>query len=145
MKDFDDAVAGGAARHKAAELMGLSQRTLKRWRQANGSVAVDQRPYIEQVKQSHQLTQEEEDAILTLCCQPEYQSLPPSQIVPLLADQGRYLASESSFYRVLKKHRQLNHRGRMQPTRRIAEPTSFTASGPNQIWSWDISYCVPRP
>lgn len=125
--------------------MGLSQRTLKRWRQANGSVAVDQRPYIEQVKQSHQLTQEEEDAILTLCCQPEYQSLPPSQIVPLLADQGRYLASESSFYRVLKKHRQLNHRGRMQPTRRIAEPTSFTASGPNQIWSWDISYCVPRP
>lgn len=121
--------------------MGLSERTLKRWRQANGSVAEDQRPYIEHVKQPHQLTLEEEEAILTLCCQPEYQSLPPSQIVPLLADEGRYLASESSFYRVLKKHRQLNHRGRMQPARRVAEPTSFTASGPNQIWSWDISYC----
>ena len=141
LKDFDEAVAGGAARYKAAEVMGLSQRTLKRWRQINGSVTMDQRPHAARVAQPHQLTQAEEEAILNTCCQPAYQSLPPSQIVPLLADQGRYLASESSFYRVLKKHQQLNHRGRMTPARKAAEPTSFTASGPNQIWSWDISYC----
>ena len=141
LKDFDEAVVGGASRYKAAEVMGLSQRTLKRWRQAKGSVAMDRRPYAARVAQPHQLTQAEEEAILSTCCQPQYRSLPPSQIVPLLADQGRYLASESSFYRVLKKHRQLNHRGRMTPARKVAEPTSFTASGPNQIWSWDISYC----
>ncbi|WNK19077.1 IS3 family transposase [Halomonas piscis] len=141
LKDFDEAVASGAARYKAAELMGLSQRTLKRWRYASGQVAPDRRPQAERVTQPHQLTQAEETVMLTLCSEPEYQSLPPSQIVPRLADQGRYLASESSFYRVLKKHRQLNHRGRMAPVRQVTQPTSFTASEPNQVWSWDISYC----
>ena len=71
-------MAGGAARYKAAELMGLSQRTLKRWRQANDDVTTDQRSQAVRVVQPHQLTQAEEKAILTLCCQPEYRSLPPS-------------------------------------------------------------------
>jgi len=62
--------------------------------------------------------------------------------VPSLADKGVYLASESSFYRVLKKHQQQNYRGRMKPPRKVPEPTSFTATGPNQVWSWDISYCA---
>jgi len=121
--------------------MELSQRTLKRWRQANGAVAEDQRPQAERVVQPHQLTHAEEAAILDTCNEQEYQSLPPSQIVPRLADKGLYLASESSFYRVLKKYQQVNHRGRMKPPRKVPEPTSFTATGPNQVWSWDISYC----
>ena len=123
--------------------MELSQRTLKRWRRANGAVAEDQRPQAERAVQPHQLTHAEEAAILDTCNEREYQSLPPSQIVPRLADKGLYLASESSFYRVLKKHQQVNHRGRMKPPRKVPEPTSFTATGPNQVWSWDISYCVP--
>lgn len=40
-----------------------------------------------------------------------------------------------------KKHRQQNHRGRMKAGRKVPDPTSFTATGPNQVWSWDISYC----
>jgi len=104
-------------------------------------VAEDQRPHTERVVQSHQLTAVEEAAIVSTCNELEYRSLPPSQIVPRLADKGLYLASESSFYRVLKKHEQLNHRGRMKPARKVPEPTSFTATGPNQVWSWDISYC----
>jgi len=104
-------------------------------------VGEDQRPQTQPIQQPHQLTPDEEEAILNTCNQPQYQSLPPSQIVPALADQGVYLASESSFYRVLKKHRQQNHRGRMKPARKVPEPTSFTATGPNQVWSWDISYC----
>ena len=61
--------------------------------------------------------------------------------MPSLADKGLYLASESSFYRILKKHQQQNRRGRMKPPRKVPEPTSFTATGPNQVWTWDISYC----
>jgi len=99
--------------------MELSQRTLKRWRQANGAVAEDQRPQAERVVQPHQLTHAEEAAILDTCNEQEYQSLPPSQIVPRLADKGLYLASESSFYRVLKKYQQVNHRGRMKPPRKV--------------------------
>ena len=63
--------------------------------------------------------------------------MPPSQIVPRLADKGLYLGSKSSFYRVFKKYEQLNNRGRMKPPRKVPEPTSFTATGPNQVWSWD--------
>src|SRR5690554_6203671 len=119
----------------------MSERTLKRWRGANGTVAEDLRPDAERAEQPYKLTQAEEVAILSACNQPEYRSLPPSQIVPSLADRGLYLASESSFYRVLKKHQQQNYRGRMKPPRKVPEPTSFTATGPNQVWSWDISYC----
>lgn len=121
--------------------MGLSQRTLKRWRQHDGTVSVDRRPEAERAEQPHQLTAAEEVAILATCNQREYHSLPPSQIVPRLADKGIYLACESSFYRVLKKHRQQNHRGRMKAGRKVPEHISFTATGPNQVWSWDISYC----
>jgi putative transposase len=105
--------------------MELRQRTLKRWRRANGAVKEDQRPQAERVVQPHQLTHAEEAAILDTCNEREYQSLPPSQIVPRLADKGLYLASESSFYRVLKKHQQLNHRGRMKPPRKVPEPTNL--------------------
>jgi len=138
---FDEAVSGGASRYRAAEVINISERTLKRWRSERGTVAEDQRPYTPQDKQPHQLTPEEEQTILNTCHQPEYQSLPPSQIVPSLADKGIYIASESSFYRVLRKHEQHHHRGRMKQRRTVLEPTSFTATGPNQVWSWDISYC----
>jgi len=138
---FDEAVSDGARRCKVADLLGVSQRTLTRWRSDDNGVNEDRRPGAEPVPQPHQLSQEEEEAILITCNLPEYRSLPPSQIVPLLADKGVYLASESSFYRVLKKHRQLNHRGRAQPSRKVPEPTSFTATGPNQVYTWDISYC----
>lgn len=47
------------------------------------------------------LTDAERQSILEVCNSEEFGHLPPSQIVPRLADQGRYIASESSFYRVL--------------------------------------------
>jgi transposase InsO family protein len=86
------------------------------------------------------LSEEERQAILDVCNEEQYASLPPTQIVPSLLDQGVYLASEASFYRVLKSHSQLNHRGRSQSPKRLFKPTSFAATGPNQVWSWDITY-----
>ncbi|MBQ0832729.1 helix-turn-helix domain-containing protein [Marinobacter sp.] len=76
---FDEAVAGGAARYKVAELMGVSERTLKRWRDTDGRVAQNRRPEAEPVEQPHRLSQVEEVAILSACNQPEYRSLPPSR------------------------------------------------------------------
>jgi transposase InsO family protein len=65
--------------------------------------------------------------------------MPPSQIVPILADRGRYLASESSFYRVLREADQLAHRGKAKAPRHH-RPTPLQASAANQLWSWDITY-----
>lgn len=65
--------------------------------------------------------------------------MPPSQIVPALADEGVYVASESSFYRVLRAAGQQHHRGlSRKPTKR--QPTSHCAKAPNQLWSWDITF-----
>ncbi len=89
---------------------------------------------------SNKLTDEEKAQIIDLCNQPEYKSLPPSQIVPKLADQGDYIASESSFYRVLHEAEQVNRRGRASPPRSVAKPKGYLAKAPNQVWSWDITY-----
>ena len=137
---FDEAINTGATHQKAAQIMGISHRTLKRWRSDDGVIQEDQRPESKPGIQPHQLTVDEEHEIIMTCNLPEYRSLPPSQIVPLLADQGIYIASESTFYRVLHKHEQLNHRGRTQSPKKVPQPTSYTATGPNEVWSWDISY-----
>ena len=121
--------------------MGISQRTISRWRDSDGTVREDQRPLTPPQRQERQLTEAEEEQILIICNLPEYRSLPPSQIVPRLADLGIYVASESTFYRVLRKYRQLNERGRANKRQSHPGPTTFTATGPNQVYTWDISYC----
>ena len=68
-----------------------------------------------------------------------YASLPPSKIIPLLADEGRYIASESTFYRILKAEGQLTHR-HASKIKKASKPKPLVATQPNQIYSWDITY-----
>nr|AFI78436.1 transposase [uncultured bacterium ws020C1] len=82
----------------------------------------------------------EREAILAVCNKEAYQSLPPTQIVPLLADDGVYLASESSFYRVLKAADQLHHQGKAQAPKVMSKPAAHCATAANQLWSWDITF-----
>jgi hypothetical protein len=79
-----------------------------------------------------------------MCNRSDYAHLPPSQIVPRLADDSVYLASESTFNRALKAHDQHHRRGRAQAPRPHAPSTSYTATAANQVWSWDITY-LPSP
>ena len=67
-----------------------------------------------------------------------------NKIVPKLADEGRYIASESSFYRVLKAENQLRHRQRSTPASARKKPRALTATAPNQLYSWDITYLPTR-
>ena len=66
--------------------------------------------------------------------------MPPCQIVPALADEGTYIASESTMYRILREEKMLNHRGRSQKPGKHGKPTSYEATAPNQVWTWDITY-----
>ena len=74
----------------------------------------------------------------------EFGSLPPSQIVPILADRGEYIASESTFYRILKAENLLRHRSAERPAQRRHKPRALCATAPNQLFSWDITY-LPTP
>ena len=88
---------------------------------------------------ANRLSDTERQRLLEVANAPEFRSLPPSQIVPALADRGEYLASESTFYRVLRAEGQAQHRGRARPATQTA-PRAHRATAPNQLWSWDITY-----
>ncbi len=138
---IDEAVAAGARRSPACREVGINVRTLQRWRpKGETSVKADQRPLAERPAPANQLSQAERDAILSVCNQPEYASLPPSQIVPKLADQGIYLGSESSFYRILHAHEQLHHRGYARAPQRRRKLVTHTAWAPDQVWTWDVTW-----
>jgi putative transposase len=137
MRLIQEAVEAGAREVLACQELGLTQRTLQRWRKEGSRE--DGRPSAQRPVPAHKLSLEEEQQILAVIHQPEYRSLPPSQIVPALADQGTYLASESSFYRVMHKHQQQHERGQSKP-RAARPPTSHCATGANQIWMWDITW-----
>ncbi len=138
-----EAVAAGARQERACEILEITARTLRRWEKqlSEEPALADRRAAAGRERTpSNKLTDEEKAQIIDLCNPPEYQSLPPSQIVPKLADQGYYIASESSFYRVLHEAEQVNRRGRASPPQSVAKPKGYLAKAPNQVWSWDITY-----
>ena len=136
LKLVAEAQQAGARRLCIAQLLGLSVRTLKRWETGES----DGRPSAQRPAPTNRLSEAERAEILRVCNLPSYAHLPPSQIVPGLADKGIYLASESSFYRILREAKQLQHRGRSLPPKKCHKPKSWRATAPNQVWSWDITY-----
>ena len=133
----EEANAAGARRKKACELLGIAPRSLQRWCQ-DDELRADARLTRSDVP-ANKLSDEERQQILAVASSAEFANLPPSQIVPQLADLGEYIASESTFYRVLRAAGQLQHRQASRPTT-AQKPVPLEASGPNQIYSWDITY-----
>lgn len=132
---IDEAVTQGARRNAACQVLGLSGRTLERWRGAHPCDVRNGPPHAP----ANKLTPTERRVVLETVNSPTYRDRSPMQIVPHLADAGRYLASESTIYRVLRQEDQLAHRGRAKaPVRRAAR--AHEATGANQVWSWDITY-----
>ena len=117
----------------------ISLRTYRRW-VCGEEVKADKRAEATRPVPSNKLSKAERQAILDICNEPEYASLPPTQIVPILLEKEVYLGSESSYYRVLKEANQLHHRGRSQAPKKVGKPTSHTAHKANEVWSWDITY-----
>ena len=131
---IDEAVAAGARQSRACGVLGVSCRTLRRWQAAVDGLG-DRRRGASGCS-SHALTEQEKAEIHAVCNSAEYQSLPPSQIVPSLADKGQYLASMASFYRVLHEFNQANRRGKAEPPKEVPKPTAWIATKPNELWSW---------
>jgi len=87
----------------------------------------------------NKLSNEEKDAIIKISTSNEYMDYSPWIIVARLADRGEYIASESTFYKTLKEHQMLKHRGKVQQANRY-RPAPLVALAPNEIWTWDITY-----
>lgn len=131
-----EAVQAGARREEACMTIGLCARTVARWRVDSGGKDGRREGG---ASPAHKLSEAERAAIVAHATSSEYRDLSPRQIVPLLADKGVYVASESSFYRVLHERDLMSHREPSKPrTRR--RPAAHVATAPNTVWSWDITY-----
>lgn len=133
---IDEAVAAGARQARACEQVGLDARTVQRWR---GRPDGDDRRAGPRDRPAHAFTAKEEATIFELVTMPEFLGLSPHQLVAKLADLGMYVGSEATIYRLLRRRRMLAHRDRSRP-RTHARPREHLATGPNQVWAWDITY-----
>ena len=129
--------SAGARQDKACDVMGISAKTLQRWEHPDnvqdGRIDAIHEP-------ANKLTELERQRVIKVANESDFAHLPPSQIVPKLADQGQYIASEATFYRVLNENNQLKHRDKSKPDRKLNKPKALTAFAPNQIYTWDITY-----
>ena len=138
---IDEARAAGARLKAACTELGIGMNTYRRW--AKGGE--DRRPLVDRPVPPNALTPMERALALEWLHATGYASLPPGQVVPRLLDEhGLYVASESSMYRILHAEGEQHHRGRSAAPRKLGEPRRHCAHGPNEVWSWDVSYLPTR-
>ena len=139
-QDIHAAHAAGARLHLACEIAGIDVRTLQRWKAHEGLVAGDGRPQAVRPVPAHALSEAERAELLRVANEPRFAAVPPARIVPMLADEGVYLGSESSMTRVLREQGQNSHRGRAKKPRAVRPPTTHVATAARQVWCWDMTY-----
>jgi putative transposase len=138
--EVEAAHRAGARLAPACDLVGIRARTIQRWKAESGLECGDGRVHAMRPLPSHALTQPEREQILRVANESRFAQLPPARIVPMLADEGTYIASESSFHRVLRAHGQMHHRGRARAPQKMRPPSTHIATAINQVWTWDMTF-----
>jgi putative transposase len=132
-----EAQIAGARLPTACQVIGVSARTIQRWKRQPDA---DDRRCGPRHRPGNALSAREETRVLALLTSTRYGHLSPKQLVPRLADEGRSLASESTIYRL---KRRVGWRARRPPMLRTDVTRAITvhrAVRSNQVWSWDITY-----
>ena len=133
-----EARACGARLTPCCETIELDTRTVQRWLKQGPDGGEDRRQGPE-TEPTNKLSEAERKEVIEVATRPEFRDLSPNQLVPILADLGIYVASESTIYRILKAQRLDAHRGRTKPPKR-KRPEEHVATGPNRVWCWDITF-----
>jgi len=128
------AMAAGASMRAACDALGVSKRTVQRW--AKNPREDGRRK--NRLPKTNALSAQERRQIVQISCSREFRDTSPNVIVAILAERGQYVASERTFYRVLRSEGLMTRRGRAKAPER-KRPDELTADAPNQVWSWDIS------
>lgn len=140
-QDIETARRDGARLERACAEVGITGRTLLRWKADDGLVTGDRRP--RRGSPHARACVERRGApnpAARVANEARFAELPPARIVPALADEGIYLASEASFQRVLRAHGQSRRRGRAKAPRAGRPPSTHVATAPRQLWCWDMTY-----
>lgn len=134
----------GARLWLACQIAGIELRTLQRWNVCGGLQTGDRRPGATRPRPGHALSAQERERVLAVANEPRFADMPPARIVPALADEGTYIASESTFSRLLRAQGQSAHRGRSRAPRPSRPPSTHIASAARQVWCWDVTYLPAR-
>ncbi len=84
------------------------------------------------------LDDDERKAVLRTLCEPRFGDRSPAEVAATLLDEGRYLCSERTMYRVLAADAPVRER-RNQLRHPVYQKPELVATGPNEVWSWDIT------
>jgi len=84
------------------------------------------------------LSEDEKMTVLTVLTSERFVDRAPAEVVATLLDDGLYLCSERTMYRILKANKMLRERRAQRRHPNYSKP-ELVASGPNQVWSWDIT------
>ncbi len=133
---IDESHSSGARYKKACDVVGISLRTLQRWKRGK----MEDRRKGSHKRVVRKLSPEEKEEIIKTSNNPRFRDMAPHQIVPLLLNDGHYIASERTFYRILKENKMINHRSNSAVTQKRSKPPERKANKSNQVWCWDITW-----
>ena len=134
---YDELVDAGVRTRFAATMTGLSKATQDRRRRASVRVIPDVDPGDRPVP-VNKLTDTEAAELIAVLNSQRFVDKAPPQIYATLLAEGTYLCSISTMYRTLERNRQVKERRRQatHPPRKVPE---LQATGPRQVYSWDIT------
>jgi putative transposase len=118
---------------KACELTGKSRATVYRRRNGTRSGCRERRP-----APANALSAGEREELLAVLDSPRFADKAPRQVWAVLIDEGAYLASVSTMYRLLREAEQVRER-RAQAAHPARVKPELIAGAPNEVWSWDIT------
>lgn len=133
---INEATKNGARKNKACAVLDFSLRSFQRW--AKERCEDKRKGALKNVPRK--LSETEKQMVIDTACDKQYKDLTPYEIVAILAEQGIYIASERTFYRILNMANMLHHRGNCKPCRKTGKPDELKATGPGQVWCWDITF-----
>jgi putative transposase len=131
---LQEGMSRGASIKAVADLFGVAPRTPRRWGLMIRSQGFshDQRKGADRYV-AHRFSREERQNVLSIVNDPRFADLPPGQIVAILAEEGIYVGSESTLYRIMRQEGLLNHRSRSRPPQEPREPPVLVATGIHQV------------
>src|SRR5207302_5103488 len=120
--------------YPACRAVGVAPATFYRWRRPPPPIA---EPRLATLP-ARTLSAAERDAVLEVLRSPRFVDCSPAQVWATLLDEGRYLCSERTMYRLLATQGELRER-RDQLTHPAYVKPELLAHRPNELWSWDIT------
>ena len=131
-----EAVSDGSRIKRACDTVCISYKSFLRWSRGK----TDDNRKGSQKYIPRKLSEQEREYFYTVANEARFRDMTPSQIVATLLEEGVYLASESTLHRIMRERKANIRRTENRIPRTSETPPGLIATGPNQVWSWDITW-----